>query len=110
VEFTLLWVAEELGFLKALEGASDTSNVISEVLVVIQGVIEVVLKVLVEQQGKYLVHVALETGWSICKSKSHYAELEGAKWSHEGAIISPVTDYSITIQRQPMNPIHSDPL
>jgi hypothetical protein len=48
VEFTLLRVAEELGFPKALEGASDTHDVIGEVLVVIQGVIEVVLEVLVE--------------------------------------------------------------
>jgi hypothetical protein len=86
VEFTLLRVAEELGFLKALEGASDTHDVIGEVLVVIQGVIEVVLKVLVEQRGKYLVHVVLETGRSIRKSESHYAESEGAEWSHEGGL------------------------
>jgi hypothetical protein len=87
VEFTLLWVAEELGFPKALEGALDTSDVIGEVLVVIQGVVEVVLEVLVEQWSEYLVHVALETGRSIHEAKGHYVESEGAEWSHEGGLL-----------------------
>jgi hypothetical protein len=86
VEFTLLRVAEELGFPKALEGASDTSNVVSEVLVVVQGVVEVVLKVLVEQQSEYLIHIVLETGRSVCESEGHYTESEGAEWSHEGGL------------------------
>jgi hypothetical protein len=57
MEFTLLQVAKEFGFLKALEGASDTSNVVGEILVVIQGIINIVFEIFVEQWGKYLVHI-----------------------------------------------------
>jgi hypothetical protein len=79
MELTLLQVAKECSFPKALEGASDTSSMIHEVLMVVQGIVKVVFKVFVEQWSEHLVHVVLETGQCIHKSKGHYAELEGTE-------------------------------
>jgi hypothetical protein len=55
----------------------------SMVQVVVKGIIQVVLKVLVQEWGKDLVHVLLEARWHIHEAKSHYMESEGAKWRHE---------------------------
>ena len=83
VELALLWVAEELHLPKVLEGAADSAYVLLFTWVMIQGIIQVVLEVLIEQGSEDLVHVLLETRWRVGEPKSHYAEPEWSEWGHE---------------------------
>ena len=83
VELALLRVAEELCLPKVLEGAADSAYVLLFTWVMIQGVIQVVLEVLIQQGSEDLVHVSLETRWHVGESESHYTEPEQSEWGHE---------------------------
>ena len=84
MEFTLSWIAEEIGLLKALEGGPHSDDVVLHILVVVQCVIQVVLYVLIQEWCEHLVHVPLEARGRIGEAKGHHSESEGAKWHHEG--------------------------
>ena len=53
------------------------------VLMMIECVIQIVLKVLVEEQCENLVQVSLEAWQSVGKPKGHHAEAKGAIQGHK---------------------------
>jgi hypothetical protein len=83
MELALLWVAEQFGLLETLESVPDTWYMHGMAQVVVESIIQIVLKVLVQEWGEDPVHVPLQAWWHVCEAKSHYMELEGAKRSHE---------------------------
>jgi hypothetical protein len=52
-------------------------------LVVVERIVQVVLQVLVEEQREHLVHISLETGWGVRKSKGHDSHAIGTEWHHK---------------------------
>jgi len=83
VELTFLQVAEQPGFPQVLEGISYSLDMVHFVLMMIEHVVKVVFKVLVEQWGEDLVHVPLEAWWGVGEPKGHHAKAKGTVWSHE---------------------------
>jgi len=49
----------------------------------IEHIIKVVFKVLVEQWGEDLVHVPLEAWWGVGEPKGHHTKMKGPVRSHE---------------------------
>jgi hypothetical protein len=52
-------------------------------LVVVERIVQVVLQVLVEEWREHLVHISLETGRGIRKSKGHDSHVIGTEWRHK---------------------------
>jgi hypothetical protein len=83
MEFAFLCIAKELCILKTLQRVTDTLDMFSFGLVMIECIIQVVLQVFVQEWCEHFIHVTLEAGWCICKAERHDSHLIGSEWSHE---------------------------
>jgi hypothetical protein len=83
MEFAFLRVAKEFRILKTLQCVTDTLDMFSFGLVMIERIVQVVLQVFVQEQCKHFIHVTLEAGRRVCKAKHHNSHPIGSEWSHE---------------------------
>jgi hypothetical protein len=83
MEFAFLCVAKEFRILKTLQHVTDTFDMFSFGLVMIEHVVQVVLQVFVQEQHEHFIHVMLEAGWHVCKAECHNSHPIGSEWSHE---------------------------